>query len=73
MADNPKNMRLATLLIKGMTHGFTINRQTFIGMAKLSIPVAQSKIKLVRVNASQQVSNRGSARNRVVAMTMATT
>ena len=61
MPYDTQDMRLTSLFINGVTHGFTINRQAFIFVGELFVPVLQRKIELFGIDANQGFSERGAA------------
>ena len=52
-------MRLTTVFIHGVTHGFTINCQAFVLFGELFVPALQRKIKLFGIDANQGFSESG--------------
>jgi len=61
MPYDTQDMSLTALVINGVTHGFTVNGQTFVFFGELFVPASYGKIELFGIDANQGFSERGAA------------
>jgi hypothetical protein len=57
MPDDAHNVRLLSLLVNRVTHGFTVNGETLVLFPKHCIPFLERGIEFNRVNPDQNVAD----------------
>ena len=68
MTDDTHDMGLMPLRIDGVAHGFTVYGETFILLPIDVIPPLQGAVKIYGIDADEDISKDGEARNQVATL-----
>ena len=72
VADDAHDVNLSAIVVNGITHGFAVDGQAFVGCAVLGIPLLERSIQFYGIDSNQYVTYGAFAGDTVFSVTVVT-